>query len=110
MYGIKNCDTVKKARQFLEKHDVDYEFHDFKQQPPTKSQIETWLTQIDWQILLNMRGMTWRKLSDEEKENISKTKAIELMLEKPSIIKRPVLEVGKKVSVGFDEAHYQKLV
>ena len=109
MYGITNCDTVKKARAFLTKHHIDYEFHDFKKEPPTKKQIEQWLKQVDWQILLNMRGMTWRRLTESEKESINKTKAIKLMLEKPSIIKRPVLEVNKKIIVGFSEDDYKKL-
>lgn len=109
MYGIKNCDTVKKARTFLEKNKIDYEFHDFKKEPPTKKQIEQWLQQVDWQILLNMRGMTWRRLPETEQENINKSKAIKLMLSNPSIIKRPILEVKTKIFVGFDENTYQKL-
>ncbi len=109
MYGIKNCDTVKKARTFLEKHKIDYEFHDFKKEPPTKKQIEQWLLKVTWQTLLNMRGMTWRRLPEAERENINKTKAIKLMLSQPSIIKRPILEVKKKVLVGFIEDDYKKL-
>lgn len=109
LYGIKNCDTVKKARKFLDDNGVAYEFHDFKKEEPTKKQIDTWLTHIGWQTLLNMRGMTWRKLPESEREGINKTQAIKLMLEKPSIIKRPVLEKGGKVLVGFDAEIYAKL-
>ena len=108
MYGIKNCDTVKKARSFCEKQAIDYQFHDFKKTPPTKLQIETWLKQIDWQTLLNMRGMTWRRLAESEKENINKTRAIKLMLANPSIIKRPVVEVKHRVLVGFAAKTYQQ--
>ena len=110
IYGIKNCDTVKKALGFLTKHNINYEFHDFKKEPPTKKQIEQWLQQIDWKVLLNMRGMTWRRLAESEKENINKTKAIKLMLEQPSIIKRPVLKVSNKIIVGFSEDDYKKLL
>lgn len=110
MYGIKNCDTVKKARKFLEENNVDYEFHDFKKTAPTKKQIDTWLKHIDWQVLLNMRGMTWRKLDDDTKAAINKTNAIKLMLENASIIKRPILEVGTKLFVGFNPDDYESLI
>ena len=101
MYGITNCDTVKKARAYLDKKKISYIFHDFKKEPPTKQQIDTWLKQVPWEELLNMRGMTWRKLSDSERADIDKTKAIQLMLEKPSIIKRPILENNGKIILGF---------
>lgn len=109
IYGIKNCDTVRKALKFLEANKKTYQFHDFKKQPPSKTQIETWLKQIDWQILLNMRGMTWRKLDEATKENINKANAIKLMLEKPSIIKRPIVEIDEKVIVGFNQDEYEQL-
>jgi arsenate reductase len=106
MYGITNCDTVKKARAYLEQKKISYAFHDFKKEPPTKQQIDTWLKQIPWQELLNMRGMTWRKLDEAERSAINKTNAIKLMLEKPSIIKRPILEFGNKIILGFDPIAY----
>lgn len=109
IYGIKNCDTVRKALKFLDAKKITYEFHDFKKEPPTKKQIDAWLKQIDWKILLNMRGMTWRKLDDATKESINKTNAIKLMLEKPSIIKRPIVEKGNKLIVGFDQEEYKTL-
>jgi arsenate reductase len=109
MYGIKNCDTVKKARKFLDDNSVAYEFHDFKKEAPTKKQIETWLKSIDWKILLNMRGMTWRKLQESERESINKTNAIKLMLDNASIIKRPIIEQGNHVFVGFDIDTYTTL-
>jgi arsenate reductase len=109
LYGITNCDTVKKARAYLDKKKINYTFHDFKKELPTKKQIDIWLKQVPWEELLNMRGMTWRKLSDSERATINKTNAIKLMLEKPSIIKRPILEIGNKIILGFDAAEYQKL-
>lgn len=109
MYGIKNCSTVKKAMVFLDEHNIPFEFQDFKKQPPTREQIMHWLTQIDWQVLLNMRGMTWRKLTPEQKEGINQERAIELMLEKPSIIKRPILKANGKIRVGFDSEVYAAL-
>ena len=109
VYGIKNCSTVKKALTYLDEHHHEYQFHDFKKEPPTKTQIQTWLNTIDWKVLLNMRGMTWRKLSDEEKNTINKTNAIAIMLEKPSIIKRPIIETGTETLVGFNEDEYANL-
>lgn len=109
MYGIKNCDTVKKAKTFLEKNNIDVEFHDFKKEGVTKTLINQWLKHVDWQTLLNKRGLTWRRLPDSVKETItSKITAIDLMLEKPSLIKRPVLDTGKKIIVGFDETAYNE--
>jgi arsenate reductase (glutaredoxin) len=109
VYGIKNCSTVKKALNYLDEHQHEYQFHDFKKVPPTKIQIQTWLKTIDWKVLLNMRGMTWRKLSDEEKNTINKTNAIPIMLENPSIIKRPIVETGNETLVGFNEDEYANL-
>ena len=106
MYGITNCDTVKKARAYLEQKKINYTFHDFKKAAPTKKQIDTWLTQVPWEELLNMRGMTWRKLDENERVTINKTNAIKLMLEKPSIIKRPILENNGKIILGFNPASY----
>ena len=107
IHGIKNCDTVKKALKWLDKNEIEYEFQDFKKTPPNKAQINKWLKVIDWEILLNRRGMTWRKLDDEQKEGINKTKAIQLMLDNASIIKRPILEFNKQIMVGFKDADYE---
>ena len=109
MYGIKNCDTVRKARAYLETHHIDYQFHDFNKEAPEKAQLDSWLQQIDWQQLLNKRGLTWRRLAESEKENLHKSKAILLMLEKPTIIKRPVLLTDNNVIIGFTEDRYQSL-
>ncbi len=110
MYGIKNCSTVKKARQFLDSKKIDYVFHDVKKEAPTKSQLTHWLKHVPWEVLLNRQGTTWRQLPDAAKKDMTKTKAIALMLENSSIIKRPVLEIDNQVVVGFDESVYNSLI
>lgn len=109
MYGIKNCSTVKKARAFLEKHHIEYDFHDFKTEGVNKTLLNTWLKHVDWQTLLNRQGLTWKRLPASIRESINKTNAIAIMLEQPSIIKRPVLDTGKKILIGFSEDEYQNL-
>ena len=109
IFGIANCDTVKKARSWLDKHKVDYQFHDFRRDGLTEKQIKTWLAKVDLELLLNKRSRTWRELSDSDKSNVTESKAIKLMLKQPSLIKRPVLVKGKDVTVGFDPKHYQTL-
>lgn len=110
VYGITNCSTVKKARDWLSKHEIDYTFHDFKKEPPVESQLKTWLEAVSWETLVNRKGMTWRKLSDIEKAVInSNASAIRLMIDKPSIIKRPiVVKDGQVLHVGFDVHAYQE--
>jgi arsenate reductase (glutaredoxin) len=109
LYGIKNCDTIKKAKKWLDTNNIDFEFHDFRVQGIDKKLIENWLTQIDWQLLLNTRGTTWRKLPESERDGINKTSAIKLMLEHPAIIKRPVLTVKNKYYVGFKDKDYEQV-
>jgi len=108
LFGIKNCDTVKKARNWLDKHDVEYEFHDFKQAAPGKTQLQRWIKASGWETLLNRRGLTWRQLSDRQKQDVDAAKALQLMLEHPMLIKRPVIEHNSDVMVGFKEADYQQ--
>ena len=111
MYGIPNCDTIKKARGWLKEHSVDYEFHDYKKLGVSEELLGKWMKLVDWEILLNRRGMMWRKLDDSQKENINKASAITIMMETPSIIKRPVLEMSaSKILVGFKESEYQELL
>jgi Spx/MgsR family transcriptional regulator len=107
LYGIKNCDTIKKAKLWLDGNGINYRFHDYRVDGIGKKLIDGWLKQVDWQILLNTRGTTWRKLPEDLKEGINKTKAISLMLEHPAIIKRPVLAVTNKFYVGFKEEKYK---
>ncbi len=109
LYGIKNCDTVKKARKWLDTNSVPYTFHDFRVDGIDKTLINNFLKQIDLEILINKRGTTWRKLSDEEKEITNKTQAIKLMIENPAIIKRPVLDVNKTLAIGFSEESYKSI-
>jgi len=109
IYGIKNCDTMKKARVWLDEHGVDYTFHDYKAEGIDKATLERWAKDVSWEILLNRAGTTFRKLSDAQREGVTEKKAIALMLEQPSMIKRPVLDVGGKLIVGFKPEVYAKL-
>jgi len=106
LYGIKNCDTVRKARRWLESHDVDFQFHDFRADGLALATINHWLESVSWETLLNKRGTTWRKLEDPRKEQLDQTIAVELMLENPTLIKRPVLSDTSGCKVGFKEADY----
>jgi arsenate reductase len=112
LYGIPNCNTVKKARAWLTDHQVAADFHDFKKDGVEKALLEGWLAQQPWEKLVNRAGMTWRGLDDQSKNSVKDgASAIKLMMEKPSVIKRPVLvDNGRIISVGFDEATYQKLL
>ena len=109
LYGIKNCDTVKKARKWLDANSVPYTFHDFRVDGINKTLVNNFLKAVDVDTLVNKRGTTWRKLSDEEKEIKTKAQAVELMIENPAIIKRPVLDVNKKITVGFNVENYKSL-
>jgi len=110
LYGIPNCNTVKKARNWLEEHGIDYDFHDFKKRNIDADTINLWLTQQPWEKLVNRAGMTWRKLDDDVKANITDNEsAIALMQEKTSVIKRPILEKGDQIlALGFSEAAYEE--
>jgi arsenate reductase len=110
IYGIKNCDTMKKARAFLDKKGVAYDFHDYKTQGIEREKLEGWAKKVGWETLLNRAGTTFRKLSDQDKEGLTEKKAIALMLAQPSMIKRPVLELGGgKIVVGFKPDAYAGL-
>ena len=110
MYGIKNCDTIKKARAFLDKAGVDYAFHDYKIAGIERARLESWAKKVGWETLLNRAGMTFRKLPDKDKDVSSAVKAIALMLDQPSMIKRPVLELGGgRLLVGFKPDEYAKI-
>lgn len=108
IYGIKNCDTMKKARAWLDKRGVDYAFHDYKAEGIGRVQLEGWAKQVGWEILLNRAGTTFRKLADADKANLTQAKAIKLMVDQPSMIKRPVLEAGRALLVGFKPEEYEK--
>ena len=110
IYGIKNCDTMKKARAWLDSHGVTYEFHDYKAAGAPKEKLKAWMSELGWETLLNRAGTTFRKLPDAEKEGLNERKALALMLEQPSVIRRPVLEAGGKLLVGFKPEVYAKEV
>jgi len=106
IYGIKNCDTMKKARAWLDTHGVTYEFHDYKVAGVDKEKLKQWSSQLGWETLLNRAGTTFKKLADADKEGLNEKKAVALMWAQPSMIKRPVLEVGGKILVGFKPEAY----
>jgi Spx/MgsR family transcriptional regulator len=109
LYGIKNCDTMKKARAWLDKHGVAYDFHDYKSRGIDKERLESWAKKAGWETLLNRAGTTFKKLPDEDKDGITEAKAIKLMLAQPSMIKRPVLELARgKLLVGFKPEAYEE--
>jgi arsenate reductase (glutaredoxin) len=111
IYGIKNCDTMKKARAWLERHGVDYIFHDYKAEGIARERLEQWCKKVGWETLLNRSGTTFRKLSESDKAGVDARKALALMLEQPSMIKRPVLELGGgKLLVGFSPDRYAESV
>ncbi len=107
IYGIKNCDTVRKARKWLEAHAVDYTFHDVRSDGLDKKDLSAWVKSVGWEALLNRRGTTWRQLPDEDKAAINEANAIQLMLAQPTLIKRPVLAHNKSIHVGFKPADYE---
>ena len=109
MYGIPNCDTIKKARKWLDANGLNYEFHDYRKAGVPETELKKWVKKAGWEVLLNRRGTTWRKLDDKTKDSINEVSAIKLMIEQPSMIKRPVLVAGKTLLVGFDEASYKQL-
>jgi arsenate reductase (glutaredoxin) len=111
IYGIKNCDTMKKARDWLDKHGVAYAFHDYKAAGIGRAQLEQWCKKLGWETLLNRAGTTFRKLRDKDKNGLDAKKAIALMLAQPSMIKRPVLDLGRgKLLVGFAPETYSATV
>lgn len=111
LYGIPNCDTVKKARVWLQTEGVAYEFHDFKKHAPTAEQLERWTAAVGWERLLNRQGTTWRKLDAQTQAAVSDARSAQLLMAaQPSVIKRPVVEAaGGEVIVGFDSDKYANL-
>ena len=104
--GIRNCDTMKKAWTWLDQHGVAYAFHDYKKAGVSRATLEAWARQVGWEVLLNRAGTTFRALPDADKQGLDEAKAIALMLAQPSMIKRPVLEAGGKLIVGFKPEVY----
>ena len=108
IYGIKNCDTMKKARTWLDDHAIEAEFHDYKASGIDRAHLERWCSEAGWETVLNRAGMTFRKLDDADKQDLDQEKAIALMLAQPSMIKRPVVEKDSRLIVGFKPERYEQ--
>ncbi len=107
IYGIKNCDTMKKARAWLDGHGVEYAFHDYKVAGIERAVLARWCKKLGWEVVLNRAGTTFRKLPDKDRQGLDADRAMELMLAQPSMIKRPVLELGGRLTVGFKPEQYE---
>lgn len=110
LYGIKNCDTVKKARLWLDQHHVAYQFHDFRIDGLTSAQLNDFAARTEWDKLLNRSSTSWRQLNPEQQRDLTREKALQLMQECPTLIKRPILDTGDKLIVGFKADHYQTIL
>ncbi len=110
LYGISSCSTVTKARRFLEENNCGYQFYDLKKQPVTIKLISELEARVGWERMLNKRSTTWRQLDESQKEGVDQHKAIALMVEKPTLIKRPLLDTGKNILLGFKIEAYQQVL
>ncbi len=110
LYGISNCDTIKKAKQWLSENMVAYQFHDFRKDGLEADQLNIWIDALGWEVFLNKRGTTWRKLSEADQADLDTEKATRLMLEHPAMIKRPVLVTADEIIVGFKPEEYIRLI
>lgn len=110
VYGIKNCDTVKNARRWLDDNKVAYRFHDLRADGLEPTQLRVWFQQLGWGTLLNRRGTTWRQLPESAREDMDETRAIALVLEHPALLRRPLLDLGDTLHVGFDPDSYASLL
>ncbi len=111
IYGIKNCDSMKKAFTWLDERDIPYEFHDYKKAGVPREQLVAWCKTLGWKTLLNTKGTTWRKLTPEQQDITTQSKAVALMVEQPSVIRRPVVEVASgHLLVGFDQTMFESFV
>ena len=110
VYGIKNCDTVKKARGWLDNHDVDYAFHDFRVDGLSADMVNQWTNDLGWETLVNRRSTTWRNLDDATKDNLSADNVVDLLLDNPTLIKRPVVQTSDAVLIGFKESEFEGLL
>ncbi|ASM49739.1 hypothetical protein PESP_a1652 [Pseudoalteromonas espejiana DSM 9414] len=109
LYGISNCDTIKKAKKYLADNNIDYTFHDYRKDGVNEKMVSEFAKQLDWEQLVNKRGTTYRALSDEQKQSLTKVSAIELLVEQPAMIKRPVLVNNNSYHLGFIAAQYDEI-
>ena len=107
LYGIPNCDSVRKARKWLENAELTHQFHDFRKDGLERKTLQRWVKAIGWEALLNRRGTSWRQLPEADRADLTEARAIDLMLENPTLIKRPVIEQGKNILVGVDLERYE---
>ena len=109
LYGIPNCDTIKKARGWLREHDIDFVFHDYRKQGANPQQLQSMAAELGWEVMLNRRGSTWRTLPEEVRTGIDQASALGLMLDNPAIIKRPILDVKGRLHIGFNSQQYEEI-
>ncbi len=110
LYGLTNCDSVKKARRWLEQHHINYRYHDLRAEGLDAERLKVWIETLGWQTLLNTRSTTWRQLPATDKQDLDAARAFDIMLAHPTIIKRPILENGTLVAVGFSVAAFNEIV
>lgn len=110
LYGIKNCDTVQKARRWLEQHQIDYTFHDFRVDGLPATTVQQWVARLGWQALLNKRSTTWRQLDPAQQQTVGEQTIVSLLCEQPTLIKRPVLEHQQTLLLGFSAEQYTQLI
>ncbi|MFV8820111.1 ArsC family reductase [Haliea sp. E17] len=109
LYGIKNCDTVRKARKWLDEHNVDYQFHDFREDGLARERAASWLDALPWDTVVNKRSTSWKALAPAQRESMDKAAALEAILAQPTLVKRPLLDTGHELHCGFSAAQYQKI-
>jgi Spx/MgsR family transcriptional regulator len=110
VYGIRNCDTMKKAFAWLDQHGVGYQFHDYKRDGVPTDRLAAWARAVGWERLANTRGPTWRKIPDADRTSLDEARALNLLARHSSAIKRPVVECGKKILVGFDVGEFERML
>ena len=109
LYGIKNCDTVKKARKWLDTHGIDYQFHDFRADGLDRKALANWLDELGWETLVNKRSTSWKALDAASRETMDASSALAAIIEQPTLIKRPLLDTGHERHTGFSATGYQKI-
>lgn len=109
IYGIKNCDTMKKAMRWLDEHQVDYQFHDYRKDGLSEAQLNAWIETLGWEALINKRGTTWRKLDEQTQQSMDDKLALTVLLEQPAMIKRPLLDQNNQITLGFKADQYEEI-